>query len=192
MYVQCCVCYSVNVQFDKFCHTEQKINSKMTYIRSFWGLSPNPLGDFPPQNPWLPPLAVSLALLCPLPNENVLDPPIICPRYINVTDGQTDGRRTIAIPRFALRSSSVKTPDLKGSFLLQCYAHSHAFVGYESIQVSSICILGGLGRFLIDWLIEWRLYLCMTGTVAISVLEEEDYAPWFCSFRLWRFINHLT
>jgi len=33
----------------------------------------------------------------------------ICPRYVNVTDrqtdGQTDGRLTIAIPRFALRAS---------------------------------------------------------------------------------------
>ena len=26
----------------------------------------------------------------------------ICPRYLNVTDGETDGRLTIAIPRFAL------------------------------------------------------------------------------------------
>jgi len=30
------------------------------------------------------------------------------PRYINVTDGQTDGRLTIAIPRFALRASRGK------------------------------------------------------------------------------------
>ena len=36
----------------------------------------------------------------------------ICSRYVNVTDrrtnGQTDGRLTIAIPRFALRSSRGK------------------------------------------------------------------------------------
>ena len=36
----------------------------------------------------------------------------ICPRYVNVTDretdGQTDGRLTIAIPRFALRASRGK------------------------------------------------------------------------------------
>ena len=32
----------------------------------------------------------------------------ICPRYINVTDGQTDGRRTVAIPRFALPASCGK------------------------------------------------------------------------------------
>jgi len=34
----------------------------------------------------------------------------ICPRYVNVTDGRTDGRPTIAIPRFALHASRGNKP----------------------------------------------------------------------------------
>jgi len=45
----------------------------------------------------------------------------IRPQYINVTGGQTDGRPTIAIPRFALRASAVKI-SLYGSW---SYVWSH-------------------------------------------------------------------
>ena len=39
-------------------------------------------------------------------NSELVQP--ICSAYSNVTDGQTDGRLTIAIPRFALRASRGK------------------------------------------------------------------------------------
>jgi len=39
-------------------------------------------------------------------NSELVQP--ICSAYINVTDGQTDGRLTIAIPRFAVRASRGK------------------------------------------------------------------------------------
>jgi len=83
------------------------------------------------------------------PNPN---PNPIRPRYISVTDGQTDGRVTVVTPRFALRASRGKNRSIFGEdmnkSLVSCFLTHSVYIGRRTVEQGLLtCGLSRLSRF---------------------------------------------